>query len=84
MPDEPALFSFQGAGIITDASDLVFANHLLKLLTGEDFGFDPKAGKEANAPAVAHWQAWWKEHRDSYRVPPKLLQHPDLLVIFGG
>ncbi len=84
VPGEPALFSFKHAGIITDTSDLVFANHLLKLLTEQDFGFDPKAGKEANAPAVAKWQDWWKRHRTDYRVPPKLVQHPDVLVIFGA
>jgi len=84
MPGLPALFSFKHAGIITDTSDLVFANHLLKLLTGQDFGFDPRASKEANPPAGARWQSWWTEHKSSYRVPPKLLQHPDLLVIFGA
>lgn len=83
IPELPALFSFKHAGIITDEGDLVFANHLLKLLTGQDFGFDPKASKEANAPAVARWQAWWKEHRTSYQVPAKLQQYPDLLIIFG-
>jgi len=83
-PGLPALFSFKHAGIITDTGDLVFANHLLKLLTGQDFGFDPKACKEANAPAVAKWQAWWKEHKSGYRVPAELQQYPDLLVIFGA
>lgn len=80
----PALFSFESAGIIADTRDLVSANHLLELLTGQDFGFDPQAGKEANALAVARWQAWWKEHRSSYRVPAKLRQYPDLLVISGA
>jgi hypothetical protein len=84
VPELPALFSFKHAGIITDEGDLVFANYLLKLLTGQDFGFDPRADKAANAAALARWQAWWKEHRSSYRVPSKLLQHPDLLVIFGA
>jgi len=79
-----ALDSFDGAGIITRADDLVSANHLLTLLTGQDFGFDPRASKETNAPAVARWQAWWKGARSTYRVPLKLLHHPDLLVIFGA
>ncbi len=83
-PPLPPMFSFKGAGLITDERDLVFANHLLKLLTGQDFGFDPKGSKEANAPAVAKWQAWWKEHRSSYQVPAKLVAHPDVLVIYGG
>jgi len=78
------LNSFEGAGIIAHTGDPVFTNHLLKLLTGQDFGFDPAASKEANAPAVARWQAWWKEHRSSYRVPVKLQQYPDLLIIHGA
>jgi hypothetical protein len=75
------LDSFGEGGLISDVHDLVSVSHLLKLLTGQGFGFDPKADRATNAPAVARWKAWWKGHRSGYQVPEALRQHPELLPL---
>jgi len=44
-------------------------NTILKRLTKEDFGFDPKASEADRQAAIERWNEWWASASETFSIP---------------
>jgi len=46
----------------------------LRIVTGQNFGYDPSGTSEQNEKAIAAWEKWWADHAEEYGVKPEELK----------